>query len=122
MRAMELAERHVVITGAAGGPRPAGGGAGLGARAPPRPPGGGGGIMRAMELAEGHVVITGGAGGLGPAVVDAMLAAGAICPLPVRADGDRLPRNARILAVEGVDLADEAAVTSFYARCPPLWA
>src|SRR4051812_11885083 len=75
-----------------------------------------------MELAERHVVITGAAGGLGPAVVDAMLGAGAICHLPVRADGDRLPRHARILAVEGVNLTDEAAVTSFYARCPPLWA
>jgi NAD(P)-dependent dehydrogenase (short-subunit alcohol dehydrogenase family) len=75
-----------------------------------------------MDLAERHVVITGAAGGLGPAVVEAMLAAGAICHLPVRADGDRLPRHARILAVEGVNLADEAAVTSFYARCPPLWA
>ena len=75
-----------------------------------------------MELAERHVVITGAAGGLGPAVVDAMLAAGAICHLPVRADADRLPRHARILAVEGVNLADDAAVTSFYARCPPLWA
>ena len=75
-----------------------------------------------MDLAERHVVITGAAGGLGPAVVEAMLAAGAICHLPVRSDGDRLPRHARILAVEGVDLTDEAAVTSFYARCPPLWA
>ena len=75
-----------------------------------------------MDLAEKHVVITGAAGGLGPAVVDAMLAAGAICHLPVRADADRLPRHARILAVEGVDLASEGAVTSFYARCPPLWA
>jgi len=75
-----------------------------------------------MDLAERHVVITGAAGGLGPAVVDAMLAAGAVCHLPVRDDADRLPRHARILAVEGVDLTNEAAVTSFYARCPPLWA
>jgi NAD(P)-dependent dehydrogenase (short-subunit alcohol dehydrogenase family) len=75
-----------------------------------------------MELAERHVVITGAAGGLGPSVVEAMLAAGAICHLPVRSDADRLRRHARILAVEGVDLADEVAVTSFYARCPPLWA
>jgi NAD(P)-dependent dehydrogenase (short-subunit alcohol dehydrogenase family) len=78
--------------------------------------------MPRMELAERHVVITGAAGGLGPAVVEAMLAAGAICHLPVRANADRLPRHARILAVEGVDLTDENAVTSFYARCPPLWA
>jgi len=78
--------------------------------------------MRAMDLVERHVVITGAAGGLGPAVVETMLAAGAICHLPVRADADRLPRHARILAVEGVDLANEAAVTAFYARCPPLWA
>jgi len=75
-----------------------------------------------MDLAERHVVITGAAGGLGPAVVERVLAAGAICHLPVRADADRVPRHARILAVEGVDLTDEAAVMSFYARCPPLWA
>jgi NAD(P)-dependent dehydrogenase (short-subunit alcohol dehydrogenase family) len=75
-----------------------------------------------MDLAERHVVITGAAGGLGPAVVNAMLSAGAICHLPVRSDADRLPRHTRILAVEGVDLTDEVAVTSFYARCPPLWA
>src|SRR5438477_1555311 len=81
-----------------------------------------GAIMRAMDLAERHVVITGAAGGLGPGVVEGMLAAGAICHLPVRADADRLPRHARILAVEGVNLTDEGAVTSFYARCPPLWA
>jgi NAD(P)-dependent dehydrogenase (short-subunit alcohol dehydrogenase family) len=78
--------------------------------------------MRAMDLAERHVVITCAAGGLGPAVVEAMLAAGAICHLPLREDSDRVPRHTRILAVEGVDLTDEAAVTSFYARCPPLWA
>src|SRR5262245_51874316 len=78
--------------------------------------------MRAMDLAERHVVITGAAGGLGPAVVEAMLAGGAIGHLPLREDSDRVPRHKRILAVEGVDLTDEAAVTSFYARCPPLWA
>ena len=75
-----------------------------------------------MDLAERHVVITGAAGGLGPAVVEAMLAAGAVCHLPVRSGADRLPRHARILAVEGVDLVNETAVASFYTRCPPLWA
>jgi NAD(P)-dependent dehydrogenase (short-subunit alcohol dehydrogenase family) len=75
-----------------------------------------------MDLAERHIVITGAAGGLGPAVVEEMLKTGAICHLPLREDSDRVPRHARILAVEGVDLTDEAAVTSFYARCPPLWA
>jgi len=75
-----------------------------------------------MDLAERHVVITGAAGGLGPAVVEAMMAAGAVCHVPVRDDADRLPRHARILAVEGVDLADEAAVMRFYAHLPPLWA
>jgi NAD(P)-dependent dehydrogenase (short-subunit alcohol dehydrogenase family) len=35
-----------------------------------------------------HVVVTGSAGGLGPAVVDALLAAGATCHLPLRGGGD----------------------------------
>lgn len=75
-----------------------------------------------MELAERHVVITGAAGGLGPAVVEAMLDAGAICHLPVRAASDRLSRHARVFVSEGVDLTDETGVASFYERCPPLWA
>ena len=42
-----------------------------------------------------HVVVTGSAGGLGPAVVDALLAAGAICHLPLRGGGDGRPAGRR---------------------------
>jgi hypothetical protein len=63
-----------------------------------------------------EVVITGGAG-LGQAVVDAFVAAGARCHLPVRGretDGAR----AGVAITTGVDLTDEAAVSSYYAQLP----
>ena len=70
-----------------------------------------------------HVVVTGSAGGLGPAVVDALLAAGATCHLPLRGGGDgRRRKDPRIVSVAGLDLTDEAAVGAFYASRPPLWA
>jgi NAD(P)-dependent dehydrogenase (short-subunit alcohol dehydrogenase family) len=74
-----------------------------------------------MELQGRQVVVTGGVGGLGGAVVDAIVAAGAVCHLPVRERGAR-PSDESRRYVDGVDLTDERAVASFYAGCPPLWA
>ncbi len=54
-----------------------------------------------------HVVVTGGGGGLGPSVVEAFRSRGAIVHAPGRAE---------------LDLADEAAVTKWYAALPSLWA
>ena len=61
----------------------------------------------AISLNGRHVVITGAGGGLGPAVTEAFRTAGAICHTPARAE---------------LDLNDEAAVVSYYAALPPLWA
>jgi NAD(P)-dependent dehydrogenase (short-subunit alcohol dehydrogenase family) len=74
------------------------------------------------ELEGRHVVVTGAVGGLGPAVVEALLAAGATCHLPVRSRSDDMKKDARTVTVGGVDLTDENAVRAFYASCPPLWA
>jgi NAD(P)-dependent dehydrogenase (short-subunit alcohol dehydrogenase family) len=54
-----------------------------------------------------HVVITGGKGALGRAVVELFRARGA---------------SVHLLDMPEVDAADEAAVTSFYAALPELWA
>lgn len=75
------------------------------------------------------MVVTGAAGGLGPALVDALLAAGATCHLPLLG-GDQgrqqarqnVRQDARVVVAAGVDLTDEAAVRAFYASRPPLWA
>jgi NAD(P)-dependent dehydrogenase (short-subunit alcohol dehydrogenase family) len=73
------------------------------------------------DLEGRHVVVTGGAGGSGGVIVDTIVAAGAVCHLPIRG---RSPARSseRQRYVEGVDLTDERAVASFYAGCPPLWA
>jgi NAD(P)-dependent dehydrogenase (short-subunit alcohol dehydrogenase family) len=80
--------------------------------------------MRVMteDLTGRHVVLTGAAGGLGSGVLDALLAAGAECHLPLRGPAREVRAHAHVHVSESVDLADEAAVTSFYAACPPLWA
>src|SRR5688572_8736181 len=76
------------------------------------------------------VVVTGGRGALGRPVVDALVAAGARCHLPVRHD-DAGPQargaagpgaGPPVVVTAGVDLTDEAAVAAYYAGLPPLWA
>ena len=73
-----------------------------------------------------NVVVTGGPGGLGVAVVRAFLDAGATCHVPCRSPAElaRFPHagHARVVITEGVDLTDDAGVSSFYAALPSLFA
>jgi NAD(P)-dependent dehydrogenase (short-subunit alcohol dehydrogenase family) len=68
-----------------------------------------------------HVVVTGGTGALGEAVVEALIAAGATCHIPVRGAAAADQSDKRVLTPH-IDLTDEAAVTRFYEALPPLWA
>jgi NAD(P)-dependent dehydrogenase (short-subunit alcohol dehydrogenase family) len=82
----------------------------------------------ASDLDGKHVVVTGGTGALGRAVVDRFLAEGAVCHVPHRGEppADAAPAagaaSDRLHLYHGVELADEAAVTRFYAGLPGLWA
>lgn len=68
-----------------------------------------------------NVVITGGDGALGQAVVQAFLAAGAVCHLPIL--GSVVTQPAPGIHLKGnVNLTDEGAVSGFFAEVPPLWA
>jgi NAD(P)-dependent dehydrogenase (short-subunit alcohol dehydrogenase family) len=73
-----------------------------------------------------HVVVTGGTGALGTAVVGRLRHAGAVCHVTNLAahelDHFAHRGDADVHVTSGVDLADEAAVTRFYATLPPLWA
>lgn len=83
-------------------------------------------------LAGRHVVVTGGTGALGTAVVEAFVKAGAICHVPVHhAVTASVPQRPSaqgsgaggVHYVPGVELTDEAQVTSFFAGMPnELWA
>jgi NAD(P)-dependent dehydrogenase (short-subunit alcohol dehydrogenase family) len=64
-----------------------------------------------------NVVITGGVGGLGHAVVEAFVAAGATCHLPVLASGGHAAPGTRQAAV---DLTSEPAVVAYYQALPPI--
>jgi NAD(P)-dependent dehydrogenase (short-subunit alcohol dehydrogenase family) len=69
-----------------------------------------------------HVVITGGTGALGVAVVRALFDAGAHCHVPAiesSVPADRFPKSG-VSVTTNVDLSDEAAVTAFYDKLPPL--
>jgi NAD(P)-dependent dehydrogenase (short-subunit alcohol dehydrogenase family) len=79
-----------------------------------------------MSLQGKNVVVTGATGALGSAVVAKLLEQGARCHLPMQevALPAHLPwrTHERVQAVSVVGLDDEAAVTSFYAGLPALWA
>jgi len=70
-------------------------------------------------LDDRHVVITGGDGALGQAVVQAFVAAGAVCHLPLV--GSVAPQApAAVRQTANVDLTDEGAVEQYYGGLPPL--
>jgi NAD(P)-dependent dehydrogenase (short-subunit alcohol dehydrogenase family) len=76
--------------------------------------------MSTVDLSGRHVVITGARGGLGGAVVEAFVAAGAICHLPERGPATSGP--AGVQSIPNVDLTDEASVRALFEALPPLWA
>jgi NAD(P)-dependent dehydrogenase (short-subunit alcohol dehydrogenase family) len=79
-----------------------------------------------MNFSDRHVVVTGGTGALGTAVVAKLIDAGAICHVPYRSEDEaqRFPHrdSSRVSLVALGDLADEAAVNSFYGGLSKLWA
>ncbi len=79
-----------------------------------------------MNFTGRHVVVTGGTGALGIAVTGALLAAGAVCHVPYRSEGEakRFPHrdHANMNLVTLGDLSDEAAVNGFYGGIGALWA
>jgi NAD(P)-dependent dehydrogenase (short-subunit alcohol dehydrogenase family) len=76
----------------------------------------------ASGLEQRNIVVTGGRGGLGSAVVDALVAAGARCHLPVRERAPAADPREAVRVTGGIDLTDEASVTNYYAGLPALWA
>jgi NAD(P)-dependent dehydrogenase (short-subunit alcohol dehydrogenase family) len=74
-----------------------------------------------MPFRDRHVVITGGTGALGDAVVDALIAAGATCHVPVHGEAGK-SRHDRLILTPHVDVTNEAAVERYYAAVPTLWA
>jgi NAD(P)-dependent dehydrogenase (short-subunit alcohol dehydrogenase family) len=77
-----------------------------------------------MDFRDRHVVVTGGAGALGSAIVNGLIAAGAVCHLPVRSEDEakRLPDHARVKTYLNVDLTDESAVESLFRSVAKPWA
>jgi NAD(P)-dependent dehydrogenase (short-subunit alcohol dehydrogenase family) len=79
-----------------------------------------------MDYQNRHVVVTGGTGALGTAVVGTLLAAGAVCHVPYRSEEEaqrfvhRDHKQVSLVAL--AELADEPAVTAFYAGLGTLWA
>ena len=78
--------------------------------------------MRTLQ--DSHVVITGGTGALGSAVAKALVEAGAHCHVPAietAVPADRFPKD-KVSVTTSIDLSDEAAVSGFYAKLPPIHA
>jgi NAD(P)-dependent dehydrogenase (short-subunit alcohol dehydrogenase family) len=79
-----------------------------------------------MSFQDRHVVVTGGTGALGTAVLEALLKSGAVCHVPYRSEEarHRCPHrdSPRVSFVAVDNLADEAAVTRYYAGMEHLWA
>jgi NAD(P)-dependent dehydrogenase (short-subunit alcohol dehydrogenase family) len=78
------------------------------------------------DFQDRHVVVTGGTGALGVAVVSALLERGATCHVPylMEAEAQRFPHreNRQVSLTALGNLADEAAVKSYYEGLPALWA
>ena len=75
-----------------------------------------------MDYRSRTVVVTGGTGALGRAVVEALLAAGAVCHVPYRGAPGDLGGHERLTLHAGIDLTDDGAVDGFYGQIPGLWA
>jgi len=79
-----------------------------------------------MDFRDRHVVITGGAGALGGALVEALVAAGAVCHIPcldaAEAQRFHLRGHKQVSLTVTGSLADEQAVARAYQGIAPLWA
>jgi NAD(P)-dependent dehydrogenase (short-subunit alcohol dehydrogenase family) len=83
-------------------------------------------MITAMDLRDRHVVITGGAGALGSALVEALIAAGAVCHVPCLNEAEAQRFRLRdhkqvVLSVTG-NLADEGNIGRLYGGIAALWA
>jgi NAD(P)-dependent dehydrogenase (short-subunit alcohol dehydrogenase family) len=77
-----------------------------------------------MDFAGHRIVITGGTGALGRAVVGTLIKAGAECHVSYlhEAEAQSFPHKQNVTLHAVGDLADEAAVDTFYGAVPKLWA
>jgi NAD(P)-dependent dehydrogenase (short-subunit alcohol dehydrogenase family) len=79
-----------------------------------------------MGFRDCHIVITGGAGALGTALVEALVAAGAICHVPCLDEAEaqrfRLRGHKQVMLTVTGSLADEKPVARLYEGIAPLWA
>jgi NAD(P)-dependent dehydrogenase (short-subunit alcohol dehydrogenase family) len=79
-----------------------------------------------MDLTDRHIVVTGASGALGGAVVEELAERGAIVHAPMVETSPPASAvwlaNPRVLTKPAVDLADEDAVSRYFAMLPGLWA